>query len=195
MLHSYAAIMTPARRICDHGGNACEAMRCAYACATPHVAGLCRAQTGSAFAFLSMPLSCVALAAQERHFTENCGYFSNILCRAEACTIICAASPMIQMPPQKCTAAEPHCEIARLFRDATCHDPRCPLALTGPYGLYGTRDTLTCSHRIVGVVRCTSLHFLVAIPLSHMDLPKDMESCIQAIQYLIGSLTWGSRDQ
>jgi len=45
-----------------------------------------------------MPHSCAALETQERRFTEHGGHFSHVLCRAEACTTVCAASPTIQTP-------------------------------------------------------------------------------------------------
>ncbi len=96
MLCSHATLVTQAQRIRDHGGHPCEVMRGSKACTTPLIAGLCRAQSGSPFAFLSMPHSCAALATQERRFTELGGHFSNFWCRAEACTIVCAVSPTTQ---------------------------------------------------------------------------------------------------
>jgi hypothetical protein len=43
-----------------------------------------------------MPHSCAALETQGRRFVEHDGHFSNVLCRAEACTIVSAASPTSQ---------------------------------------------------------------------------------------------------
>ncbi len=93
MLHLRVAFVTQAQSIHDHNGDPCEVKRGAKACTTPLIVGLCRAQSGSPFAFLSMPHLCVALGTQGRRFTEHDGHFSNILCRAVACTIVYAVSP------------------------------------------------------------------------------------------------------
>ncbi len=71
MLHSRAALVTRARGIRDHGGRHYEVTRSAKACTTLLIVGLCKAQSGSPSALLSVPYSCTALATKERCLTEH----------------------------------------------------------------------------------------------------------------------------
>ncbi len=95
MLCSRTTLVTQAQRIRDHGGHPCE-VTAVLKPVRPFSSRVCRAQSGSPFAFLSMPHSCAALATRERRFTELGGHFSNVWCRAEARAIVCAASPTTQ---------------------------------------------------------------------------------------------------